>query len=155
MQVFRDVVVKEVLILDEKSKPFLQRKHFVKLTSGFATGGEAAAAGNERAAAVPRLCLDLDRISAAKRAAGWREGRRDRMEACNAAVHGRVQSLCRAATRARGRGVPTWGVRTRAQSAAPSLRSSSLYLCMRPYCTFHLWQCPVNLPGTTSTGLTG
>ena len=44
MQAYRDISVRERLLRDEASAPWLQRKHFRLQSTGFATVGEAACA---------------------------------------------------------------------------------------------------------------
>ena len=48
MQVYRDQAVRERLLRDEASAPYLQRKHYVVASKGFATKGEAERATKER-----------------------------------------------------------------------------------------------------------
>ena len=48
MQVFRDEAVRERLLRDEASEPYLQRKHYVVSEHGFATKGEAEPVAKER-----------------------------------------------------------------------------------------------------------
>ena len=45
MQCFRDAAVRQRLLHEADSLPYLQRKHFKLTSTGFATVGEAAAAG--------------------------------------------------------------------------------------------------------------
>ena len=44
MQAFRDGAVRQRLLDEAASLPYLQRKHFQLMSTGFATVGEAAAA---------------------------------------------------------------------------------------------------------------
>ena len=44
MQAWRDMAVREKLLRDEESTPFLQRQHYRSASTGFATVGAAAAA---------------------------------------------------------------------------------------------------------------
>ena len=48
MQVWRDQAVRERLLRDEASEPYLQRKHYVLAHTGFASVGEAERASKER-----------------------------------------------------------------------------------------------------------
>lgn len=48
-QVWRDVAVRARLLCEEESSDYLQRRHFTLAKTGFATGGQAAAASRVRA----------------------------------------------------------------------------------------------------------
>ncbi len=58
MQTWRDAAVRNALLEDEASTPFVQRKHVRIQRTGFATVGHAAAAGGGASRGRPSLIAD-------------------------------------------------------------------------------------------------
>lgn len=58
-QVWRDVAVRSRLLREEESADYLQRRHFTLAKTGFATGGQAAAARHQRHADGSRSVYEL------------------------------------------------------------------------------------------------
>ena len=77
MQAFRDIAVRERLLRDEDSTPWLQRKHFRTQATGFATVGEAVACEpceGEPEVAEPRRVVRRRPSTRRSRRAGRRGG---------------------------------------------------------------------------------
>ena len=47
-QIWRDISVRSQLLRDAESEAYLQRRHYSLASSGFATGGQAAAASRRK-----------------------------------------------------------------------------------------------------------
>ena len=47
-QIWRDIAVRSALLRDAESQPYLQRRHHTLSSTGFATGGQAAAVSRRK-----------------------------------------------------------------------------------------------------------